>query len=113
MCSCSKNNVSTVVYKGESDNWSTVYTMYFTNNTHSRSDFKICYKGTDRNSIEYLEYSIDGTTEGQSGRLTLDNDGEATGTIQLIGGLPDNNTAIDVTVRWNKSVELFALAKAT
>ena len=107
-CSGNKN---TFVFKGQSKSWTMVYTMYVTNNTHTKSDFNLKYKGTDIKKVGEVNYTINGPTEGQSNQLTLNSQGESSGNIQLIGGMPESKLGINVKIVWNNKQELLYLTK--
>lgn len=107
----SSNSSSTVIFQGQSRNWSMTYSMYILNNTHTKSDFTLKYKGNDINKVGTVEYNVGGTTEGQGGQLNLDNSGKSTISVKMIGGIAKSQSLINVKLAWNNKHELLALVK--
>ncbi|MDU4697969.1 MAG: hypothetical protein E6Y08_19340 [Paenibacillus sp.] len=105
LCSCSNN--SSIVFKGESKNWSSTYTIENPNGEHHNEILKIKYKGKNRKDVTGIKYSYkDAVGAGGSGehpRLSID--GVITSKSGGNGALPPKDSIVHVTVEWNENKE--------
>jgi hypothetical protein len=108
-CQFDSKNIEKIVFEGESLNWQVVYTMEG-DKQHHDSYFTIKYKGEQSDSINNVDYIIDGPTEGGDGNFILPNTKEYSDKMLLTGDMPKpSDRTIVVTIKWNGQTELMAL----
>lgn len=104
LCSCSNN--SSIVFKGESKNWSSTYTIENPNGEYHNTILKIKYKGKNLKDIAGIKYTYKGVSVGGSGEQPkLSVDGVITSKSGGNGALPPKDSIVHVTVEWNENKE--------
>lgn len=103
LCSCSN---SSIVFKGESKNWSSTYTIENPDGEFHKTILRIKFKGKNLKDITGVKYSYKGIGVGGSGELPyLSADGVISSLSGGIGAIPPKDSMIKVTVEWNNNKE--------
>jgi len=109
LCSCSN---STIIFKGESQNWSSTYTVKHVNSEFHQTILKIKYKGKNLKDISGIKYSYKGIGVGGSGELPdLSVDGVISALSGGNGAIPPKDSVIKLMIEWNNRKEELELIR--
>lgn len=115
LCGCSKDETSNgkivMNLAGKSQSWEVAYEMVGDQKQHE-SNYVFSYIGGNLKDIKNVEYEIDGPTEGETGRFSLDESGIHYGKMKETGGLPTESSR-DTIIKlvWNDKQETIVLKK--
>ncbi|EKQ57210.1 MULTISPECIES: hypothetical protein [unclassified Clostridium] len=108
---CNNNGV-TINYEGKSESWDISYRIEGNEKSHD-SYYIFKFIGSDNKPENEIKYQIDGPKEGESGKLSLDNQNEYASKMRITGGIPNmSDRDIRVKIDWNGKTETAKLKRA-
>lgn len=103
------SHLEEITFVGESDNWK-VDLQFVHKDKQEEREFKLTYKGEDVDSVEEINYEVQGSGRFDHKGAQLNDEGYVTDSGFCEGcAFEKEETEIDVTVEWNGKSESFRL----